>query len=94
VKRRSRLRTDSRSRPLEETHHEPEELDFAFDDTDEVFPESRHTFSHAADAGWDDDDAHDDKDDLTDAEISKIVVVHPTPPVFKKHPQVTLAAGV
>lgn len=31
-----------------------------------------------------------DKDDMTDAEIAKIVVVHPTPPTFKKHPQVKL----
>ena len=29
-----------------------------------------------------------EKDDMTDAEIAKIVVVHPTPPTFKKHPQV------
>ena len=52
MKRRSRVRTDSRSRPLEDQPNEPEELEFAFDDTDEVFPESRHTFSNNADEGW------------------------------------------
>jgi len=84
VKRRSRVHTDSRSRPLEDAHTEPEELEFNFDDSDEVFPESRHTFSTDADVAW---DSGEDKDDLTDAEIAKIVVVHPTPPIFKKHPQ-------
>ena len=85
VKRRSRVRTDSHARPVEEkSAAEPEELDFHFDETDDVFS-SRHTFSNA-DEAWESDEY--EKDDLTDAEIAKIVVVHPTPPTFKKHPQV------
>ncbi|XP_063684435.1 la-related protein 1-like [Bolinopsis microptera] len=38
-----------------------------------------------ADKAWESDEY--EKDYLTDAEIAKIVVVHPTPPTFKKHPQ-------
>ncbi|KAL5269455.1 hypothetical protein ACHWQZ_G003065 [Mnemiopsis leidyi] len=83
VKRRSRVRTDSHVRPVDEKSAEPEELDFQFDESDDVFS-SRHTFSNA-DEAWESDDY--EKDDMTDAEIAKIVVVHPTPPTFKKHPQ-------
>lgn len=45
VKRRSRARTDSRPRTASEVKAEPEELDFQFEDGDEVFPGSRRTFS-------------------------------------------------
>lgn len=92
VKRRSRARTDSRPRTASEVKAEPEELDFQFEDGDEVFPGSRRTFSrnvanvNNADEDWDSD--HEDMtDDMTDAEIAKIVLVHQTPPAFKKHPQ-------
>jgi len=91
VKRRSRARTDSRPRTASEVKAEPEELDFQFEDGDEVFPGSRRTFSTTisashADEDWDSD--HEDMtDDMTDAEIAKIVLVHQTPPAFKKHPQ-------
>ena len=52
VKRRSRIRTDSHAKHVDEKNTEPEELDFQFDDTDDVFS-SRHTFSNAdADEAW------------------------------------------
>lgn len=87
VKRRSRVRSDSRSRPLDSQENEPEELDFQFDETADVFG-SRHTFSKPPEEAWDGNtDDKDDMDDMTDAEIAKVVIVHPTPPTFKKHPQ-------
>lgn len=50
VKRRSRIRTDSHAKHVDDKNTEPEELDFQFDDTDDVFS-SRHTFSNA-DEAW------------------------------------------
>ena len=50
MKRRSRVRTDSHVRPVDEKSAEPEELDFQFDESDDVFS-SRHTFSNA-DEAW------------------------------------------
>ena len=50
VKRRSRVRTDSHARPVDDKSAEPEELDFQFDEAEDVFS-SRHTFSNA-DEAW------------------------------------------
>ena len=51
VKRRSRVRTDSHARPVDDKSAEPEELDFQFDEAEDVFS-SRHTFSNADEAWW------------------------------------------
>ncbi|XP_039266132.2 la-related protein 1B-like isoform X1 [Styela clava] len=71
---RSNTETNKKTKNVDQR----EELDFMLDSEMEELNINKRSFTK-----WDSDS---DEDDITDADVSKIIIVTQTPPAFRKHP--------